>query len=173
MDPVIHHTLRVAVSALFLVACVHKLRAFGEFRRALADHDVVPAAFVPAAAAMVVVVEMAAVVSTAAAASGLAGILLLAYAGVIALNIVRGRERIDCGCVGVAGRDGLSWWLVGRNLVCAAAAFAVLVPTSDRATAWLDWFSVVAATVLVAACWVAADGLIANAGAYRRLREAT
>ena len=94
----------------------------------------------------------------------------LAYAGAIAVNLVRGRDRIDCGCGGVAGRERISWWLVGRNFVCAAGAFAASSPTSPRELEWMDAFSVAAGIAVLAALYVTTDQLIAN---DTRMREAT
>ena len=172
MDPVIHYALRTAVSLLFLPAVLHKVTAFRVFQQTLGTYDVVPAAFVPVAAVLIVAAELGVILLGSPEASGLAALLLLAYAGVIGLNLARGRDRIDCGCVGVAGRAGLSWWLVARNLVCAAAALAVLAPPNGRETGWIDYFSVAAATTVLATFYLSIDGLIANATALRRLREA-
>jgi hypothetical protein len=176
MDPVIDHTIRLALQGLFLVAAAHKLRDVRAFRQTLAAHRIVPDALVPLAAALVVAAEVVAFLLTSRdehrAGLAIGGALLLLYAGVIALNLVRGRDRIDCGCLGVAGRDGLSWWLVGRNLLCATAAFAALLPSSGRAMGAIDSFTVYAATSALVALYVAADRLIANADGYRRLHEA-
>jgi hypothetical protein len=166
MDPAIHYTLRAAVSLLFLSALWEKAHDVRAFERTLADYHVVPAAFVPLAAVLVVAAEGAVIFL-----DGVAGVLLLVYAAAIAVNLARGRERIDCGCVGIAGRNGLSWWLVGRNLVCATMAFAVLVPPGSRTMAWIDHLSIVAGTAVLASLYLAADGLIANTTAFRRLRE--
>ena len=173
MDPVIHYALRTAVSLLFLAAVFHKVSGFRAFRQTLDAYDVVPAAFVPVAAVLVVAAELAVILLVGSPeAFGLAALLLVAYAGVIGLNLARGRDRIDCGCIGVAGRAGLSWWLVARNLVGAVAALAVLAPPNGRETGWIDYFSVAAATTVLAAFYLSIDGLIANAAALRRLHEA-
>ncbi|MFS0554349.1 MauE/DoxX family redox-associated membrane protein [Brevibacillus sp. 179-C9.3 HS] len=47
----------------------------------------------------------------------LAILLLGAYTAAIIINLVRGREKISCGCGGMAGNHFLSWKLVFRNLV--------------------------------------------------------
>ena len=99
----------------------------------------------------------------------LGGVLLLGYAAAIGVNLLRGRVRIDCGCGGAAGRERLSWWLVGRNVVCAAAAFAASSPAGLRDLGWMDAFSTVAAVAVLSALYVATDQLIANAA---RMREA-
>ena len=227
MDPVIDYTVRLALALLFLAALVHKLRGARAFQQTVAAYRIVPAVLVPGAAVAVVAVEVLVLVllgdgdrnrmglTTAgclllayaaaiavnllrgrdridcgcvgsAGREGLswwlvgrnlglaaAGGLLLVYAAAIAVNLLRGRDRIDCGCVGSAGREGLSWWLVGRNVGLATIAFAGLAPVAERPLGIVDWLTAIAATVTLAALYVAFDGLVANVPAYRRLREAT
>lgn len=176
MDPVIALTIRLATGLLFVAALAHKLRDPMAFVRVLAAHRLVPPATTPAAASVVVAAECAIVVALAGAAPraglGLAAALLVVYAAVIARNLLRGRVHLDCGCVGAAGRARLSWWLVGRNVACAAAAVAATMPVAARPLGPLDGATVVMATAALAALYAAADGLVANAPGGRRLREA-
>ena len=167
MDPLVRDTSWAAATVLFSVALYHKLHDWAGFRRALADYRIVPSSLVPMVAIVVVLLEAAVVFGRFAA---LGGMLLLAYAAAIAVNLIRGRVRIDCGCGGVAGRERLSWWLVGRNVVCAAGVFAASSPATLRDLEWMDTFSVVAAVAVLCALYVATDQLIANAA---RMREAT
>jgi hypothetical protein len=167
MDPLVRDTAWAATTALFSLALYHKLYDWAGFRRALTDHRIVPPSFVPTVAVAIVLLETAVVFGRFTA---LGGALLLAYAATIAVNLLRGRVRIDCGCGGVAGRERLSWWLVGRNVVCAVVAFVASSRPSPRAFEWIDVFSVTAAVATVAALYLAIDQLIANAA---RMREAT
>jgi len=167
MDPLVRDTLWAATTALFSLALWHKLHDWAGFRRALADYRIVPSSLVPMVAVSVVLLEAAVVFGRFPA---LGGMLLLAYAAAIGVNLLRGRARIDCGCGGVAGRQRLSWWLVGRNVVCAAAAFAASAPTSLRELQWMDALSGIAAAAVLAALYAATDQLIANAA---RMQEAT
>jgi hypothetical protein len=48
--------------------------------------------------------------------------LFLLFGGAVAVNLLRGRRDIDCGCFGSATESYLSWWLVGRNLVLLGLA---------------------------------------------------
>ncbi len=89
--------------------------------------------------------------------------MLLVYAAAVGVNLRRGRRHIDCGCAGPAARRPISGWLVARNVVLAAAALAGLAPVAPRGLVWVDAFTVVAATTALAACWTAADQLLALA----------
>jgi hypothetical protein len=176
MDPVVDQTIRLGFGLLLLAAAVHKVRDVGAFRRTLDGYRLVPGPLVPRIAAIVIVSELglaALLVGGAAREESLlgGGALVLAYAGAIALNLWRGRRSIDCGCVGIAGHQGLSWWLVGRNVVVAGAALTGLVPIASRPWTWIDQGTVVAATLALAGLYLATDGLIANLPAYRHLRR--
>jgi hypothetical protein len=47
--------------------------------------------------------------------------LLAVFAVAMAVNLVRGRTQIDCGCsLGYGGGPSLGWGLIARNLAIAA-----------------------------------------------------
>ena len=58
--------------------------------------------------------------------------LLLIFAAALAVNVLRGRTWIDCGCFRNGLKQTVSWLLVARNIGLAAAAVAVvgLLPAS-------------------------------------------
>jgi Methylamine utilisation protein MauE len=174
MDPVIDLTLRAALGLLFAVAAAHKLRDPRRFAATLAEYRVLPAGLAGAASALLVALELAVVAALVVDRRlGLAGAaaLLGLYAGAMATNLARGRRHIDCGCAGPAARRPISGWLVVRNVMLACVALAGLAPIGPRTLLWIDGFTVVAATAAVAACWTAADRLLALAPGLAQLRE--
>ena len=73
-------------------------------------------------------------------------ILLLAFAWAMAVNLRRGRAAIDCGCALGLLKERISWPLVARNLLLAAAAAVIAVSTpTRRPLSPLDWFTIAAA----------------------------
>jgi Methylamine utilisation protein MauE len=95
------------------------------------------------------------VVAAAAAAS-----LFMLFAAAIAVNLLRGRSNISCGCFGSATHAPLSWAQVCRNVVFAGFVLLALQPSfrqdgavsvaiSDRLAASL------AAGVTLACLWLA------------------
>ena len=112
------------LSLVFLRALLHKLGGYAEFVGNLRDYRVVPETLAPAAAAgLLVAAETLAAVgllvpATRSAAAVLAAALLLLYAAAIALNLLRGRTSIDCGCGGSG--QGISRLHVLRNLAAGA-----------------------------------------------------
>ncbi|MEF9603853.1 methylamine utilization protein MauE, partial [Paracoccus sp. PXZ] len=51
--------------------------------------------------------------------------LLLVFAAALAINVLRGRTQIDCGCFRNGLKQPVSWLLVLRNLVLTGLALAV------------------------------------------------
>ena len=139
------------LSALLIVAAVHKLQDPRAFRGTLAAYRLLPRGLTAPIGVLVPLVELA--VGAALlypqerirASALLAGAALLAvYAAAMAVNIRRGNRSIDCGCLGFgARRPRLTWTLVARNLIIVAmAAGLALVQPGDRILVWLDWFSI-------------------------------
>jgi hypothetical protein len=158
------------LAAIFVQAVVHKIRAWPRFEASLAAYDLLPGSMISFAAGILVVWELvtiAVLVVWTEVGLSLAAILLAIYALAMAINVVRGRTHIDCGC----GDEPtpVSWVLVGRNVVLivfAALSFwqsldaVVLLPVAAIAFAGL-----IVAVVLYAC----ADQLFANHGRYQRL----
>src|SRR5262245_2612191 len=175
MDPVLDATLRTALALLFVVAAAHKLRDLSRFRATIAEYRILPTGLAAPAAALVVAAELGvatALVLPAGRSIGLAGAagLLAMYGAAIAVNLVRGRRHIDCGCAGPAARRPISGWLVARNAVVVTAALAGLVPPSPRPLSWVDGVTVAGATAALAALYAACDRLLALAPVRARLR---
>lgn len=170
LDPAVHLALRVALALLFASAALHKLRDFGEFRRALAGYDLLPARWIAAASALLVAAETAvaagltvvtpAEIAPVAASAG--AILLGIYAAAIGVNLHRGRRAIDCGCGGAAGRQTLRGGLVVRNAVAAAVALSLVLPVSERKFVWLDAVTIVCGAACLALLWASVDFALAN-----------
>jgi hypothetical protein len=178
MDPVVATALRGALALLFATAAWHKLRDRRRFRATMAAYRLVPAPLVGAASATIVLAEgtlAAALLAPAAArlASGAAAALLILYAAAIAVNLRRGRRHLDCGCLGSAGRETISWWLVARNVALAAMAASGLAPIAVRPLVWVDAVTASGVFGLAVLAWLAGDGLLANRAALARLRAAS
>jgi uncharacterized membrane protein len=54
-----------------------------------------------------------------------AAVLFLLFAAVVAINILRGRHDIACGCFGAPRKNRLTWGIVLRNIAFTFAAAAV------------------------------------------------
>jgi len=174
IDPVLTLVARAGLALLFASAAAHKLRDRAEFTGVLAAYRVVPASLVAAGAMAVAAAELlvAAALATGSALgpAGAVGMLAL-YSFAIAVNLARGRRTIDCGCGALGARQPISEWLLVRNALLAAAAFA-LVPAAvaTRPLSWVDLVSVAGGVGVAALLWTAAHGL---AAASARVRAAS
>jgi uncharacterized membrane protein YphA (DoxX/SURF4 family) len=132
---------RLFVGLLFLLAGLAKLADRQGFRRAVADHALLPERLLGPVAAALPWLELGAGGLVAAGvlvapAAGLLGVLLLVFAAAVAVNLRRGRV-ISCGCGGAAGSTPISWGLVARNLLLAGVvgALAAAPPVGPAALA--------------------------------------
>jgi hypothetical protein len=135
--------IATGIVCLFLArAVLHKLASRSEFQATLAEYRLLPRSWTGWMSVLLVLAEAIALGAlvlspSRQAGAGLAGLLFAVYAGAMAINLLRGRSRIDCGC----GNPGqaLSWWLVSRNAVlmalCALAAFPLQAQVSNLAEA--------------------------------------
>lgn len=170
-DPAAAGIIVGAVALILLGAAWHKLSEPNAFLSALAAYRLLPAAVLDPAARVVPWAEIAIAVGllvpvTRVGALFAAAALFALYGLAIAVNLVRGRSYIDCGCGGAA--HPLSWGLVVRNGVLAAAALAVTVPTVDRPFDWLDAVTLVAGVLAFYVAYLMADELLRQASRMAR-----
>jgi hypothetical protein len=158
VDPVVVIVAQLAIGWLFGHAALHKLRAFDAFRVTLQSYRLLPARGVTAAAGALLACEAAialgAAAGLAAALLGGAGLLVL-YGLAMAINLVRDREALDCGCGGPP--QPISWYLVARNGVLAGTALLALFPSTGRALGWVDGLIVGAVLLALAALYATAQ----------------
>ena len=80
----------------------------------------------------------------------------------IAINLLRGRRAIDCGCGGPGGARPLRADLLTRNAGVAVLLFVAALAPSPRALVWLDAATIVCAIALLALLYAAIDVAAAN-----------
>jgi hypothetical protein len=175
-DPVTVGTLAGALALVLFAAAWHKLAEGDVFAGALAAYRIVPTALVPAVTRLLPVAEILIGVGVLLPATRVPALLalaalMLAYAAAIALNLARGRTDIDCGCGGES--QPLSWALVLRNLVLAAAAFLASQPVIERSLDWIDALTVVLGVLAFYAFYLMADELLRQGGRLARLDAAS
>jgi hypothetical protein len=175
IDPAIDAAVRAGLAVLFAAAASHKVRAPRRFRATVAEYRLLPGTLVTPAALGLVGGEIAVAIALVLPAGRTAGLLgaaalLALYGSAVAVNLVRGRRDLDCGCAGPAVRRPISGWLVGRNAVLAAVALAGLVPTAARPLVWIDGLTILASTATLAALYVAVDRMLAHLPAVARVR---
>jgi hypothetical protein len=169
IDPSVSLLVALAFAALFGSAAVTKLRAPAIFVATLADYRIVPRALVPTTGALVITLEGAValglVLPATRAVCALAGAgLLLVYGAAIAINLVRGRREIDCGCS--LQRRPIGRWMVVRNVSLAAALLVCAVPISERALGIADAVTIGAGLFVLILLYASLDLLLGRKPAW-------
>lgn len=179
LDPLILRAISICFGLLLLLAAVHKFSAVHQFRAVLEDYQVMPRALTTIAARLIPLIEIALgagwlmgfkpqMIALATAA------LLATYTSAIALNLLRGRTHISCGC-GFGSRSSedeqLSVWLVLRNSFLVAVALVAIVPTSSRTFGLIDYVTLVTTLIAGVLLYSAANQLLANGAAIGTWRN--
>jgi uncharacterized membrane protein YphA (DoxX/SURF4 family) len=130
---------RCLLICVFLRAGFAKVTDLADFKSAVTNYRLLPAALVPAVALTLPFAELAAAVLLAfgilpGIIAGLLAILLLTFAAAIAINLARGRS-FDCGCAGSAPQT-INWAHVASNVCLAALAVAVAVAPPTTLAVW-------------------------------------
>jgi hypothetical protein len=168
IDPTIAWTTSFVLAAIFIVSAAMKFVDLEEFRGAIESYRIAPPIFEPLLTFAIPFVEWSAAIAlmftswrTDAAITLLA--LLMIFSAAIAINLLRGRVYIDCGCFGPALRQKISWWLVARNASLAALAIIAAVPAAARSLDALDFVTIPLGATTLAILYAAANYLLANA----------
>jgi hypothetical protein len=168
IDPAISWVIALGIAILFATAVGHKLRDWKGFQATVANYGLLPGAVVPMAAAVVMALECSAVlfillIETRSLGALLSAGLLGSYALAMAINLVRGRDILDCGCLGISQRQPVRWWMVGRNLAMAALSLIASGPIGVRALTALDAVTIIGATLSLALLYATLNQLGAAA----------
>lgn len=139
IDPLLLRLVAIALGLLWLVAALHKLGERDHFAATVEDYRLLPRGWGAAVARLLPWLE--GILGTAWLLAAPPSVLVPAtcallglFAVAIAVNLLRGRAHIDCGCsLALAGGEGrISWWLVLRNLTLASLSCVALLPALDR-----------------------------------------
>jgi hypothetical protein len=176
LDPVLGHAAAAALGTVLLLGAGTKLCDLALFRAALDNYRLLPAAALGPAALLLPLWELLAgalLLPTATRSGGATlalGLLALVTAAVI-INLLRGRERIDCGCGG-GEHVPLSRGLVARNAGLAPLGLATLLPTQPREALWLDFVAMACATLFLLGLYLTVNQLLSNHPRLIALRNA-
>lgn len=173
IDPVVGATVCGSFALLFAVAGAHKLRARAAFAETLAGYQLLPEGTTAPASVFLAAVEclvaaglLAPATRVPAALTGSA--LLFIYAAAMGINLLRGRRRLECGCLGPRGGGMISGALVLRNALMAfALSLTAAVRWSAHAMDWLDLGTAAGAVCAAALLYAAVNGLIQTADRLR------
>lgn len=122
--------IRVFLALVFATAALSKLGHAEEFYGVVRNFRILPDGGSRVTALLLPVVEIAVAAglligATAVPAALAAAALLAVFGAAIAVNVLRGRTWIDCGCFRNGLKQQIGWALVARNALMAGAALAV------------------------------------------------
>lgn len=171
--PLVSAAAITLLAFVFAQAAWHKLSDFIAFTGYLADYRLLPEVLVKPVAATLAAAEVFVVIGLLlpawrAPAASVAITLLALYAASMAINLVRGRNSISCGCGGAV--QPISSALLVRNaLLGLAAAITIFYPVSA-----LGFGAASASFAVGFLAWVllgTAEQIVANGLVARRLRQ--
>lgn len=179
LDPVATSALSAVLSVIFLTGAWQKLRDLALFQANIDNYRLLPDGLAWPAAILLPLWELAAGAlllfdPTRMVGAVLAIGLLAIVTTAVAINLLRGRTEIDCGCGSLGGHVGdqtLSWGLVARNALLAFAAVLTLREDAVRALVWIDYLSVAGGTLGLLGLYVTVNQLMANTPRLRALRN--
>lgn len=179
LDPVATSALSAVLSVIFLTGAWQKLRDLALFQANIDNYRLLPDGLAWPAAILLPLWELAAGAlllfdPTRTVGAVLAIGLLAIVTTAVAINLLRGRTEIDCGCGSLGGHVGdqtLSWGLAARNALLAFAAALALREDAARALVWIDYLSVAGGTLGLLGLYVTVNQLMANTPRLRALRN--
>jgi len=176
IDPAISWTISLALALVFGASATIKFADFSEFRGALENYRIVPEKTSMLVAAIVPVIELVAAIGLLVPRFHLTAVamlifLLAIFTNAIAINMIRGRLYIDCGCFGPMLRQPLSNWLLARNGVLMLLAGFVALPHDQRAVTALDVVTITLGASTLVLLYGAANFLLANAPASNKMKR--
>jgi len=127
------YIIRLLLGYIFITSALYKITHKAVFYRELNAYQVVPALFLPGTVIFLPVLELYSglglLMLSWQSPPLLACALLLTYSIGMAINLLRGRHELDCGCHGAFHNNRshrISWWLVLRNLFLIGLIFLTL-----------------------------------------------
>ncbi len=173
IDPLLSRVIACGFAVLFIGAAWHKLSGLDRFEAILRDYRLFPplasrplTLLIPAIELMLGLGWISGLLPRITALASAS--LLATYALAIAINLVRGRIYIDCGCGFGASTDkeqALSLSLVARNILLIGLALVSLVPVAERVLGMADYVVVLAGLLTAILLYAGSGQLIKNRAA--------
>ena len=156
----------LAIGIVLLAAAFHKLRGWEAFRASVEGYRLLPDAAAAIVAGLLPVLEALAGVALIVDGLRIAGAWLACgtigiATAAVAINVLRGRTTIACGCGGLDGEQRLSWALVSRNGVLLALLAAGTTTASPPAGIAAQ-ATLAASALAFVALYAVASQLLAN-----------
>ena len=178
IDPLFAKLVAIGLGLLLAAAAWHKWASFERFVAVLRDYELLPPSFTRPAAVAVVFTEAALAIGwfggfMSSRVAVVTAVMLAIYGAAIAVNLLRGRIHISCGCgfgEGSGGDQLLSWTHVLRNAVLAGIALLPLLPLAPRPLHPVDWATLATAAIAGVLLHFGTAQLLKNSAAIEKWR---
>jgi hypothetical protein len=162
------------LSYLLVAGAWQKFGDQGYFQQVISDYRILPASWSAYIARGLALLELGLglvlLIPTGQQPALVAvALLLLAYTAAMAMNLVRGRRDLDCGCAGPGQRQTISGWLLARNLLLIALALGAIPLLHTAPLGWLGWCLALLGAALTALLYHVFNQLTANNKLLRRI----
>ncbi|NTV69474.1 MAG: hypothetical protein HGA71_04925 [Azonexaceae bacterium] len=173
-DPVIVHAAAAAMGIILITGALAKLRDLELFRYAIENYGLLGCRGSALLARVLPVVELLAGLALIVESTRLIGVLLglgvmAVVTGAVAINLLRGMGRLECGC-GTGGQR-ISWGLVVRNVFLSLAIALAAADEMPRNLGTLDYFSVAGTILALLALYACVNQLLANQPLLKELQS--
>lgn len=175
-DPVLTLAVRLTMAGVFLTGGLHQWRDRAMFAAVVEGYGLLPRPLVAPVALLLPVCEITTGLLLLWPSTGTLGAfaglwILCGVSAAVAINLLRGRRDIDCGCGGASGDQTLSWALVARNGVLGGLLGVGALSASPRTLAVLDVCVALFAGLAALGLYAASNQLLANAPRLQALRD--
>lgn len=165
-DPVVTRVFASTLAIILLVGAWQKLRDIDTFAVALENYRLLAPGLVYPTAWFIPGVEMiagSALIFPESCAVGalLAAALLTVVTCAVAINLLRGRRNMDCGCGGLSNQP-ISWALVARNLILVVLTVPASQQSVGRSLYWGDYFTLGGGVLALIGLYLCANQLLNN-----------
>jgi len=152
---------------LFAQAAIHKFRAPDDYRRLVAAYlgKSSISRFTIGLIAAVELTVAALLLLPMSREVGLVGstLMLLAYSGLMGLQLARGRLDLQCGCAGPASTTNITPSLVFRNFICVSLALIAMAPATVVTTGLFSAGLSIFIAVFLMLIYLGSEQMISNA----------
>lgn len=158
---------QLLLSYLFLSAAFSKIQNLAYFEQSIVDYQLLPVPLLKAGGYTLIGLELLAGIFALIPTTAIFSMLIMAgllglYAMAIAINLVRGRRYLDCGCNGPSNRQAITWFLVLRNLALLLVVMILLLLKAQLPTDLTAWVVALLASCFVIALYHTVIQLLAN-----------
>jgi len=167
VDITVSYILRILLAFVFSRGVLHKLCNFSQFNATLRSYRLLPEPLLPLISCFLILIEgflaFGVLVKDWLYPSFIAAAIFTLYAWAMSINLIQGRDDLDCGCSGPSEfGQRVSWALVIRNGVLTLFALATAFPMTSGTLSVLEITTVFLASIAVILIYASIEQGIAN-----------